>query len=111
MIRTFAARAKRGVRCMTTHATESATASFLGKSAKDSSVIMPRTGLSVSRLVFGGDNLGDVVSVRGHAMLSALSSGTVNTVQVGLSEMSARRMEGSLHYTRDTGSQIWEVRL
>jgi hypothetical protein len=64
----------------------------------------------MSRLAFGGDNVGATCGARAQAMLAALESGRCNTVVVNLNEIRDRSDPKSAMYVREEDSQLWEVR-
>lgn len=105
--------ARRG-RCMCTaaaQATVSGTASFFAKqSSAAAGVRMPRTGLTLSRLVYGGDDVGMPVTARAQALMAVLKSGMTNTVQFPITEVANRNMADSPLYSREEASRFWEVR-
>jgi hypothetical protein len=70
---------------------------------------MPRTGLSLSRTTFGGDNVGASTGERSRAMWAALKSRRCNTVLINLNELADRRRPTSPMFARDGTSQLWEV--
>jgi hypothetical protein len=94
-----------------TNATVEGTSSFFrSQSSPLRSVQMARTGLHMSRLVYGGDALGEPVPSRAMGLLNALQSGVCNTLAFNLTEQGLRRELGSMYYTKDDTSQLWEVR-
>ena len=98
-------------------ASAAGTAAFFARSATTCSSArtstlfsrMPRTGLTLSRLAFGGDNVGSSTGRRSQALLAALKSRTCNAVVLNLNELSDRRVPTSPMYARDDVSQLWEV--
>lgn len=70
---------------------------------------MPRTGLSLSRTTFGGDNVGASTGERSRAMWAALKSRRCNTVLINLNELADRRRPTSPMFARDGTSQLWEA--
>ena len=73
-------------------------------------VTVPRTGLNVSRLAFGGENAGMSSGLRSQGLMRALKAGGCNTVVLNLNELADRRNPTSPLYVRDDVSQAWEVR-
>jgi flavin-dependent dehydrogenase len=71
--------------------------------------VIPRTGLRVSKLVYGGDAVGATVASRAQGMHAALQSGLCNAVNINISELSARQASSSPLYTKDSVSRFWEV--
>jgi hypothetical protein len=92
-------------------ATVSATTEFSAtRGGLNTFSVIPRTGLRVSKLIYGGDAVGATVAARAQGMHSALQSGLCNAVNINLSELSARQASSSPLYTKDSVSRFWEVR-